>query len=100
MAEEIMKSILFALPLVVVGGVLLAAGCTVSAEPDLGVGLVSCADDGVACAGDADCCSNLCAADGFCGAPLTSCALDNAACSSDADCCSNLCADDGYCGLP
>ena len=99
-----MKSTLFALPLLVLGGVLLAAGCTVSADPDPdpdpGAVLVTCADNGGACGGDADCCSYLCADDGYCGAPLTSCTVDNAACDGDADCCSNLCADDGYCGLP
>jgi hypothetical protein len=99
-AEETMKSTLFALPLLVLGSILLAAGCTVSADPDADVALVTCSDDDVACASDADCCSYLCADDGYCGAPLTSCTVDNAACDGDADCCSNLCADDGYCGLP
>jgi hypothetical protein len=95
-----MKATLFALPLLVLGGVLLAAGCTVSADPDPDGVLVTCADDGDACGSDADCCSYLCASDGYCGPPLTSCTLDNGSCGADTDCCSNLCADDGYCGLP
>ena len=95
-----MKSPLFALPFLVLGAVLLAAGCTVSADPGPGVVVVTCADDGVACGADADCCSYLCASDGYCGAPITSCSVDNDPCNVDADCCSDLCASDGSCGLP
>jgi hypothetical protein len=95
-----MKTTLFALPLLVLGGVLLAAGCTVTADPGPAVVQVDCADDDLACDVDDDCCSFYCADDGFCGAPLTSCTLDNDPCGGDGECCSNLCADDGYCGLP
>ena len=97
-----MKSTLFALPFLVFGSMLLAAGCTVTTSPDPGPGvvLVTCSDDNVACGSDADCCSYLCADDGFCGLPPDSCTLDNDPCDVDADCCSDLCASDGYCGLP
>jgi len=95
-----MKSTLFALAPLVLGAVLLAAACTVSADPDADVSVVSCAEDGAACNSDAECCSYLCADDGYCGAPLTSCTVDNGPCNADPDCCSSLCAADGYCGLP
>jgi hypothetical protein len=80
------------------GSVVGAGACTVSTTP--GVVDVVCSNDNVACNVDAECCSNLCASDGFCGAPTSSCALDNDACGSDGDCCSGVCASDGYCGLP
>jgi len=96
-----MSSSLFALPLVVLGGVLLAAGCTVTADPgpDPGVDAFVCVDDGATCDVDDDCCSNVCAA-GVCATPVDSCLEDNSACTDAAECCSGVCASDGYCGYP
>jgi hypothetical protein len=96
--EDIMKSVWFALPLVVLSGVVLGGACTVSTSG--GFVEVACTDDDDPCVVDADCCSNICASDGNCGLPVNDCNLDNDPCDFDSDCCSAICADDGYCGLP
>jgi hypothetical protein len=92
-----MKFLLASLLLVVSGTVLFASGCTVGASSGP-VEVVCTADDG-ACGSDVDCCSYLCASDGFCGLPV-GCSEDNVACGADSDCCSDICASDGYCGIP
>lgn len=90
-----MKTRLLAFPLLVLGAVILAASCTVSA----GFDPVVCSDEGSVCGVDSDCCSFDCNG-GVCDAPVQGCNLDNDPCNVDSDCCSLICADDGYCGLP
>ncbi len=92
-----MKWLLASLFLVVSGTVFLTSGCTVGASS--GPSDVACTDDDGACVSDDDCCSFLCASDGYCGLPAD-CSEDNAACGADSDCCSGICASDGYCGIP
>ena len=94
-----MNARLFARPFVVLGSLLLAAACTVGGDGGGSVTVV-CVADNDACDHDGDCCSDICASDGFCGLPADSCLEDNSACSADSDCCSEICAGDGYCGLP
>jgi hypothetical protein len=98
--EDTMNARIFAVPFLVLGSVVLAAGCSVEAGPDGASVTVVCAADDSACDHDADCCSDVCADDGFCGVPVGACLEDNSSCDSDGECCSNICADDGYCGLP
>ena len=81
----------FALALVASVTLGLVAGCQVTTPGK------TCAQDNAPCDFDADCCSQVCASDGFCGADNT-CAQDDAACNVDTDCCSQLCASDGFCG--
>ena len=97
-----MKKILASLLLAVAGSIAFAAGCTVAVDTGPGGGgvVVSCNEDDDPCDVDEDCCSYLCAEDGYCGLPADDCNEDDDPCDFDDDCCSGLCADDGYCGLP
>ena len=97
-----MNARLFALPFVVLGSMLLAAGCTlgVDAGPADGYVTLVCVPDNAACGHDDDCCSDVCASDGFCGVPVGACLEDNSACDDDGACCSGVCASDGRCGFP
>jgi hypothetical protein len=98
--EEIMKSRLLVLPLIVFGAVVLTGACTVTTTGPGGVVEITCTDDGDTCNTDDDCCSDVCADDGTCATPVGGCLEDNSACDHDDECCSAICADDGYCGLP
>jgi len=53
----------------------------------------SCAENGVGCTSNDQCCSGNCA-DGEC-APA--CTLDGGVCSSASECCGGLCSDQGFC---
>jgi hypothetical protein len=90
------------LTLPVLASVVLFGACTVSTSSGsagTGAVLVTCTADNDACASSAECCSNICAADGLCGLP-NGCVEDNSPCADPAECCSGVCASDGLCGLP
>lgn len=52
-----------------------------------------CRENGVACASDGDCCSDICRA-GTCTPP---CTADGGRCGNSAECCGGLCSDQGFC---
>lgn len=71
-------------------------GGSANGGPD---GSFSCEPDDFSCTSDVDCCSNVCASDGFCGYIPNQCLADDVQCFGDWECCSNFCADDGFCGV-
>jgi hypothetical protein len=94
------KSLALAFSVLTLGSMLFAGGCVVGV--DAGPGPDACLTDNSACDFDSDCCSGICAADGYCGVPaeVSTCTPNDVSCVHDAECCSNLCAADGFCGVP